>query len=188
MTTGPSSDFICGDSCSLIFATATTPEKWVVGSFATINPETGGVDGRSLPVWMCALAVQYTCVYSMQPLLAVSVCFSTSCGWCLYRRGDKTRRASFHNPDGDRISAGNGDNVIAGGAGPDIITTGEGRDLICSDFCEFKTDGTVGVPKTLASLAPSIGGMYVFRCIAAGLGSSAFRGFALEILQPGKQH
>ena len=28
---------------SLIFATATTPEKWVVGSFATIEPETGGV-------------------------------------------------------------------------------------------------------------------------------------------------
>ena len=69
-------------------------------------------------------------------------------------------RLCRYAPDGDRISAGEGDNVIAAGAGPDVVTTGAGRDLVCSDFCEFKTDGTVGVPRSLTSLATNIGGKW----------------------------
>ena len=46
ITAGPDSDFVCGDSCEITFASGTTVDKWVVGAFSSINPETGGVRTR----------------------------------------------------------------------------------------------------------------------------------------------
>ena len=40
---GPHNDVICGDSCSLVFASVTTPEYWVVGTLDTISPVDGGM-------------------------------------------------------------------------------------------------------------------------------------------------
>ena len=56
----------------------------------------------------------------------------------------------------DRITAGNGNNVVLGGAGADTIGLGDGNNVVLGD--SGQADFTNGAVTEIASIAPSIGG------------------------------